>query len=257
MKKLFQPFHEISDMQAYIILFCQIIFVCLLLQVYHSEIIPSPLVILDKFVLILQSGDLYDNLFKSFCLITYGMGVAIVISLFFSYLAQLKFFTKLINIICSFRYLTLTGLCTIFTILSANTDNLRTNLLLFAIIPFFTVSMLDIINRTSKQDIELCYTLKKSRWWILWEVIVIGKLDQVFVVIGTNFAICWLMLTYVESKAFNLGGLGTMIIVADKYVRLEETIPLLLIILIIGILADYLLNFIRLKLFKYSNLTTI
>lgn len=128
---------------------------------------------------------------------------------------------------------------------------------MFAIIPFFTTSILDIISKTSKQDIELGYTLKKNRWWILYEVIIIGNLDQVIEVIRSNFAICFLMLVSVESLAFNLGGIGTMLIVANKYVLLEQIIPLLLAVLLIGISIDYLLGILRKKLFKYTNLTTI
>lgn len=256
-KKLFEPFHDIELKQLYILLFSQIIVICCLLQIFHTEIIPAPLSIFSNFITIISSGELYDNLFRSFILIIKGMGLAIIISLLLSYLSQLGFFKKLIELTCSFRYLTLTGLTVIFTLLSKDTDSLRTNLLLFAIIPFFTTSMLDIISKTSQQDIELCHTLRKSRWWILKEVIIIGKLDQVFEVIRSNFAICWLLITSVESLAFGLGGVGTMLVKANKYVDMSQIISLLLVILIIGIGTDYLLNFIKIKLFKYSNITTI
>lgn len=257
MKKLFEPFHEINTKTIYTIFIAQIIALLLFFEVYHSDIIPPPSTIFNTFITLISSGELYDNLFKSFSLIIYGMGISIAISLLLSYLSQIQFFSKLIEMICSFRYLTLTGLTAIFTLLSSDTDSLRTNLLLFAIIPFFTTSMLDIINKTSKQDIELCYTLKKNRWWILKEVIIIGKLDQVFEVIRTNFAICWLLITSVESLAFNLGGVGTMLVKSNKYLDLSMIISLLVIILLIGILTDYILTYIRKSLFKYSNITTI
>ena len=256
-KKLFEPFHTVNVKTVYYVLILQILAILGFFQLYHSDIIPAPLTIFSTLITLLSSGELYDNLFRSFCLITYGMGLAAIVALLLSYLSQLLFFRKLIEIICSFRYLTLTGLTAIFTLLSKDTDSLRTNLLLFAIIPFFTTSMLDVINKTVSQDIELCYTLKKNRWWILKEVIIIGKLDQVFEVLRTNFAICWIVIANVESLAFNLGGIGTLLVKANKYVDLSMIFSLLIIILLLGLLADYSLGYFKKKLFPYSNISTI
>ncbi len=251
-RKYFEPFHEVEDKWSYLLLFLQILAICIFLEYNHSEIIPSPLIVLKNFFALITSMTFIDNLIKSFSLIFYAMAIAIVISLSLSYLSVLKFFTKLVEVVCSFRYLTITGLSTLFTFLSTDTGSIRTNLLLFAIVPFFTISMLDIINRTSPQDIELGYTLKKSRWWILKEVVVIGHLDKVFVVAGINFAICWLMLTTVESKAQNLGGLGTMLLIADRHVRLEEILPLLLNLLLIGTIADISFKWLGKLFFKHT-----
>lgn len=253
-KKLFEPFHSINSKILYYILIGQIIFILAMLELNKSELIPSPIQVISNFVNLLTSSEFYDNIFKSMSLTIFGMGFAMVISLFLSYIAQLSFFKKLIEIVCSFRYLTLTGLTLLFTMISTNTETLRTNLLLFAIIPFFTTSMLDIINKISKQDVELCYTLKKSRWWILKEVVIIGKIDQTLEVIRINFAICWLMIAYVETRAYNLGGIGVLLAQADRHVNLNESLSLLLSILLIGIGVDFLLKFIRIKLFKYCNI---
>jgi len=251
-KKLFEPFHEIDSKQLYLLLVTQLLVIGMFFQFFHSPVIPTPLHVLDRFVHLIVSGDFLDNLFKSFCLIVYGMGISIIIALFLSYLTTLAFFNNIIRLLCSFRYLTLTGLTFIFTMLSKDNESLRINLLLFGIIPFFTTSMLDVISKSAKQDIELGYTLKKNRWWILKEVIIIGNLHNVFEVIRSNFAICWLMITSVESVAYNLGGIGTLLLNANKHVEMDLVLALLLSVLLIGIGTDYILNFIKLKLFKYS-----
>lgn len=252
MRKYFEPFHEINKRELIALLVTQLIITGVFLEFNHSDVIPSPLNVLSKFIELISSGEFYDNLFKSFSLVIFGMGLSILIALGLSYISVLGFFKNLVNLICSFRYLTLTGLTFIFTILSKDTDSLRTNLLLFAIIPFFVTGMMDVINRVNDQDIELGYTLKKNRWWIMKEVVMIGTLDQVFVVMGMNFAICWLMITQVESLALNLGGIGTMLIKANKYVIMDEVIALLLLVLLIGVSIDFALNLTRKKLFKYS-----
>lgn len=254
MKKLFEPFHKLSSTLTTWLVLIQFLILALVLEIFHSEIIPSPFHIIDGVWKLLCNPVFYDNLFISFVFIMKAMFSAMIIALPLSYLSQIGFFKKIIDIICSFRYLTITGLSTIITFLSPDVETIKHNLLLFAIIPFFVTSMLDIMNNTLKQDIELGYTLKKSRWWILKEVVIIGTLDKTFVTMSTNFAICWLMITTVEGKAFNMGGIGTMLITSDKYVKLDETIPLLILVLFIGIGCDFLFRYLRAQLFKYTTI---
>jgi len=71
-----------------------------------------------------------------------------------------------------------------------------------------------------------------------------------------NFAIAWMMITMVEGLSMSEGGLGTMLIKSNKYIDLGKVFALLFIILMIGILFDYLLSKIRVWLFPYSAFQT-
>lgn len=93
-KKLLEPFHEISNNLLLVVLFIQILVICCFLQVFHSDIIPSPINIGKNFIILVSSGDFYDNLFKSFVLVFKGMFIAIIWSLILGYLSLLGMFKK-------------------------------------------------------------------------------------------------------------------------------------------------------------------
>ena len=93
-----------------------------------------------------------------------------------------------------------------------------------------------------------------NNWQTLLEVVIIGRLDQVFEVMRQNFAIAWMMITMVEGLSMSEGGLGTMLIKSNKYIDLSTVFGILVIIFGLGILFDYLLKNMRYWLFPYAKL---
>lgn len=254
---LFVPFGQTTGKEISLLFGTQVLLFLLFLQSFNSPFLPSPAIVLENFGKLLISSEFLDNLFNSLFLMTKAMGIAIVLALLLSYLSILPFFKMIIKTLASFRYLTLTGTSYIFTLYSKDTDTLRTNLLLFSIIPFFLVAMLDVISKIKKEDIELCHTLRLPWWRIVWEVVIKGKLDAVIEVIRSNFAICWMMITAVEGIAFNLGGIGTLLIKCNKYVNINQILPILLSVLTIGIVTDAVLGWLKVTLFPYSKFKTV
>ena len=150
------------------------------------------------------------------------------------------------------RYLTLTGLIFLFTLLTQNGGQLKLSLLVFGIVPFFVTSLLSVLDAINKEEFELCQTLGMSRWRTWWEVIVVGRMDQVLEVMRQNFAIAWLMITMVEGLSMSEGGLGTMLIKSNKYLDLSTVFSLLVVVFLFGIAFDFLLATLRRWLFPYT-----
>ncbi len=96
-----------------------------------------------------------------------------------------------------------------------------------------------------------------SNWRALLEIVIIGRLDQVFEVMRQNIAIAWLMITFVEGYSMSEGGLGTMLIKANKYVDLAAVFAILLVIFALGIICYYLLGLMRNWLFPYTKIQTL
>jgi NitT/TauT family transport system permease protein len=150
------------------------------------------------------------------------------------------------------RYLTLTGLIFIFTLLTRDGSQLKLSLLVFGIVPFFTTSFMSVIMHTNAQEFELCQTLGLGRWQSLYEVIVVGKADQVFEIVRQNFAIAWMMITMVEGLSMSEGGVGTLLIKYNKYNDLVHVMSLQVVIFGLGLFFDYLLGRLRHWLFPYT-----
>jgi NitT/TauT family transport system permease protein len=89
---------------------------------------------------------------------------------------------------------------------------------------------------------------------VLWQVIILGRLDYVIDVIRQNLAITWMMLVTVESIVAASGGLGFLIKNSDKFMNTGRIIALQIIILLIGLSLDSGINFLRKAIFRYSKI---
>lgn len=239
-----------------ILLVAEAVIALLVWQLSGGGLIPTPDKVLKAIGTIFTMPDFIDNLFASIVLTVKGMGISIIIALIISYLSIVPFFQPVARFVIKCRYLTLTGLIFLFTLLTQNGGQLKLSLLIFGIVPFFVTSLLGVIENINKQEYELCTTLRMNSWQSLWEVIIVGRLDQVFEVMRQNFAIAWLMITSVEGLSMSQGGLGVMLIKANKYVQLDIVFGTLVIIFVLGIFFDFILGLFRHWLFPYTKLHT-
>jgi ABC-type nitrate/sulfonate/bicarbonate transport system permease component len=256
MKKItiiFEPLRIIKRETVLILIIIEVIAGLLIWQAAGGGLIPSPIKVSKSLLEIISSKEFVDNVFSSLGLTLKGMFYSIIIALVVSYLALIPFFKPIATFITKCRYLTLTGLIFLFTLVTQNGHQLKLSLLIFGIVPFFVTSLLSIFNNINTQEFDLCKTLRMNNWQALWEVVVVGRLDQVFEVMRQNFAISWMMITMVEGLSMSEGGLGTMLIKSNKYIDLGRVFGILFIILMLGILFDYLLGKIRTWLFPYTN----
>lgn len=256
MKKLFHPFGIISRQTFTIMIVAQVILALLLWQTTSNGLIPQPLKVIKAFTHLLSTRLLMDNILVSLALTLQAMLYSIAITLLFAYLSVIPFFKSMAQFIVKCRYLTLTGLIFIFTLLTKDGSQLKLSLLVFGIVPFFVTSFLSVILNIDRQEYELCKTLGYNNWQTLYEVIIVGKADQVFEILRQNFAISWLMITLVEGLNMSEGGIGALLIKYNKYNDLTNVLALQLVIFLIGICFDFLLGTMRKWLFPHTKLIT-
>ena len=254
MKKIFEPFQKISRQTFFIMVLGQLLLVLLWWQSNPAGLIPQPSRVIGAFFHQVTSSLLLDNILISLGLTLQAMLYSILITLVFSYASVIPFFRGLAAFIVKCRYLTLTGLIFIFTLLTRDGSQLKLSLLVFGIVPFFVTSFLSVIVQINRQEFELCKTLGFNNWQTLYEVVIRGKADQVFEILRQNFAISWLMITLVEGLNMSEGGIGTLLIKYNKYNDLTNVLALQLVIFGIGILFDFLLGRMRVWLFPHTKL---
>ena len=255
MKKIFFPrfLEDISFRTVLIIGFIQLVLFVSFLQLNGNEITPKPSGIAISSWNIITGDGFLDNFFSTLGLILKGMGISIGISLFLVYISIIPAFSGITTFVSKLRFLTFTGLVFVFTILIKDGSNIKISLLLFGIIPYFVTSLLSYVNDIPKKEYELCYSLKFNKWQTLYEVVIRGKFHLVFEVIRQNFAIAWMMITSVEGLCMSEGGLGTMMIKSNKYLKMDEVFGVLLVILVLGIIFDYLFDVLKIWIFPYTD----
>jgi sulfonate transport system permease protein len=248
---MFKPFEHIGRRSFLIMAVSQALFALAAWQLSPGGLIPGPLQVLGALGQLLGTRLLIDNLLVSLLLTVKAMFYSVLITLVFSYLSVVPFFSSVAKLLVRLRYLTLTGLIFIFTLLTRDGGALKLWLLVFGIVPFFTTSFLSVIVRIPAQEYELCQTLGYTRWETLYEVIVVGKADQVFEIVRQNFAIAWMMITMVEGLSMGEGGIGTLLIKYNKYNDLPHVLALQVVVLGVGLFFDYLIGALRRWLFAY------
>lgn len=250
-KEMFTPFGKVSSRIFSIMTIAQVVIVILLLQFFHSPVIPAPTEILGAGIDMIKSGEFLENFMDSFSLVIKAMGIAIIMTMLIVYISRIPFFKFFALFVTKCRYLTLVGLAYLFTMFTDNVSGVKFYLLLFGIIPFFTTSFLSIVDSIDPQQFDKSYINKNNRWETLYEIVIIGRLDQLFEVMRQNFSIAWMMLTTVEGRDMAGGGIGTMLIQSNKHQDLAPIFALLIIVLSIGMLFDYGLGKARILCFDY------
>lgn len=250
-KQLLFPFGEVNKHVRIAIIAFWVILFLFLFQVTHSKIIPAPLDIGKSVVKLVSTDSFYEDLISSLITTLKAMFYSILATVCIVYLATIPLFTPIAQFVSKCRYLTITGLVFVFTVISTDTAQLKMYLLMFGIIPFFVTSFLSIVQHAPIEERWKGYVNRLNRWETLYETVVVGKLDMLFEVMRQNFAISWMMITMVEGYAMSGGGIGTLLIKSNKYLNLSNVFAMLFVVLVLGLIFDYALSLARNALFPY------
>ncbi len=253
-KKIITPLEKLNaSFSIYIILFW-IVFIFgfwLFITSGEKHLIPSPAQVFTGLSDLISEG-LISHIASSLSLCFQSVFYSIIISLIIVYLSPLPLIKPLASMVSKFRYLPLTGITYYFTVFFHTARTMQVAVLVVFMSTFFITSLLSVIKDIPNEEFDHARTLKCSRWETLWEVIIKGRLDYVFDVLRQNLAIVWMMLVTIESILVASGGLGVLIKNNDKFMNHGKIFALQIVILILGLVIDFFINFCRKSLFRFS-----
>ncbi|MBP6431150.1 MAG: hypothetical protein KA319_05235 [Ferruginibacter sp.] len=253
-KKWFKPFEKIANNQKAIIIAFWIIGLFafwFISTAGQKHLFPSPAQVWDGFVALWNEG-LVVHVFSSIGLCFKAALISLIISCIIVYLSPLPFLKPIAQFLSKLRYLPLTGITFYLVILANNARTMQVYVLVIFMSLYFITSLLAVLKDIPQEEIDHARSLKCSRWEVLWEVVIKGRLDYMLEVLRQNLAIVWMMLVTVESILIAAGGIGVLIKNSEKFMNHGRVFALQIVILLVGLLLDWLLNAIRKSLFKYS-----
>jgi ABC-type nitrate/sulfonate/bicarbonate transport system permease component len=256
MKKLFTPFEKISKTNKTIILSVWIVLVLalwFLLTSGQKHLFPSPAQVFNAFHELFNEG-LVVHVFNSLKLCFISITIAVIISMFFAYSWPIPLFKPVSEFVTKFRFLPLAGLTLYITMIIHDARNMQIWILVIFLTTFLTTSLIAVVAAIPQEEFDHAKTLKCNRFEVLWQVIILGRIDYVIDVIRQNLAITWMMLVTVESTLAAAGGLGFLIKNSDKFSNHSRIIALQIIILLIGLGLDFGINYLRKALFRHSKI---
>ena len=256
MKKLFTPFENVAKSTRTIILVSWIVFLIAFWVIATSgqkHLFPSPAQVFKSFSELFNEG-LAVHIFNSLKLCFISIFIAVFFSMLFAYSWPIPIMKPVAEFITKFRFLPLAGLTLYITYVVHDARNMQIWILVIFLTTFLTTSLIAVIASIPQEEFDHAKTLKCSRFEVLWQVIILGRIDYVIDVIRQNLAITWMMLVTVESTLAAAGGLGFLIKNSDKFSNHSRIIALQIIILLIGLGLDFSINFLRKAAFRYSKI---
>lgn len=219
----------------------------------ERHLFPSPQQVLTGFTELYNEG-LVVHIASSLWLCLRAILIAVLISLILTYLSTIPVIKPIANAISKLRYLPLTGITFYLAIIISDARTMQVWVLVVFMSTYLTTSLLSMVYSISQEEFDHARSLKCSRWEVLWEVVVKGRIDHVIEVIRQNLAIVWMMLVTVESILVAAGGLGFLIKNSDKFMNHGRIIALQIVILGVGLFIDFALNYLRKAFFRYSKI---
>ncbi|MFL1896851.1 ABC transporter permease [Aquimarina sp. 2-A2] len=256
MKHVLKPFEKISNKLQYAIMFGWIILVIvfwIISSMGERHLFPSPQQVATGFAELYNEG-LVVHIASSLLLCLQAILIAVVISLFFSYLSTIPVMLSFAKALSKLRYLPLTGITFYLAIIISDARTMQVWVLVVFMSTYLTTSLLSMISSISQEEFDHARSLQCNRWEVLWEVVIKGRIDHVIEVIRQNLAIVWMMLVTVESILVAAGGLGFLIKNSDKFMNHGRIIALQIVILVVGLSIDFVLSFLRKAFFRYSKI---
>jgi NitT/TauT family transport system permease protein len=253
-KYWFKPFEKVGRNQRLAISAAWIVLL-LLSWIFSTSgtkhLFPTPGQVWEGFVSLYNEG-LVVHIASSLGLCFQAALISIIFSLLVVYLSPLPAIKPIAIALSRIRYLPLTGITFYLAILVTDARSMQVGVLVIFMSLYFITSLLGVLKDIPTEEIDHARSLKCSRWEVLVEVVIKGRMDYVLDVLRQNLAIIWMMLVTVESILVAAGGLGVLIKNSDKFMNHGRIVALQLVILLVGLLLDWLLNVSRKSLFKYS-----
>ncbi|HTF27412.1 MAG TPA: ABC transporter permease subunit [Flavitalea sp.] len=253
-KHWFKPFEKVGRNHRLVISAVWIVLLLLSWIVSTSgtkHLFPTPGQVWEGFVSLYNEG-LVVHIGSSLGLCFQAALISIVFSLLIVYLSPLPAIKPIAVALSRIRYLPLTGITFYLAILVTDARSMQVGVLVIFMSLYFITSLLGVLKDIPAEEIDHARSLKCSRWEVLVEVVIKGRMDYVLDVLRQNLAIIWMMLVTVESILVAAGGLGVLIKNSDKFMNHGRIVALQLVILLVGLLLDWLLNVSRKSLFRYS-----
>lgn len=253
-KKLFTPFEETGKNTRAIIIGVWMLMVIAYWIISSSgtkHLFPTPAQVWEGFGALYREG-LVVHIASSLGLCLQSALISIVISLTIVYVSPLPALRPLAITLSKVRYLPLTGITFYMAILVSDARSMQVSVLVIFMSLYFITSLLGVLKDIPGEEIDHARSLKCTRWEVLWEVVIKGRMDYVLEVLRQNLAIIWMMLVTVESILVAAGGLGVLIKNSDKFMNHGRIVALQIIILVVGLLLDWALNTTRKSVFRYS-----
>ena len=159
-----------------------------------------------------------------------------------------EMFKKPIDVI---RFLPITALTGIFIYWFGIGDNMKVQFLAFGIIVYLIPIVINKVNNVSETYVQMLRTLGAKDFSVITKVFIPSVISEIFDDIRVLVAISWTYIIIVEMLN-RTQGIGSLIYTCLRQSRIDKVFGLLIVIIVIGILQDFLFKYIDAFFFPHK-----
>lgn len=251
---LFKPNHTLASGAYATMAMVQVLLVLCIWLFYPAQIFPSLSSVCNSFADLVTQQQLVVELWATMTTVFEALIISTIIALVVSYLTALPFFKPLAYISMKMRYNPMIGIIFFIALLVSSGHNVKLSILIVGTTVYFITGMVTVMNTRTEEEMNHARTLGMSEWKSFYQVVVLGKLDQMLEVVRQNFAMMWTLITVAETIYQSEGGVGLLLWKQGRYLHLEAVIAIQLVVMMIGAIQDYGFVIIRKVIFPYADL---
>ncbi len=252
--RIFVPYAALPKGASTIVAFAWIGLLLLAWTFFHGAALPSPGAVVSALKYLITERGLLAELFVSLKLNVISISIASAISLALCYLMPFGFIRPLVGMTSMVRYAGFAGLTFTFTVMIRDAELRKVMIMVFSLVPWIVTSLSRSIRSIEDDEYLHARTLKMGHLETTWHVIIRGHLPDALDAIRQNLAIAWAMVATVEGLVRYAGGLGAFLLAAQKDNHLDWIFAILVVILVVGIVMDFLLRAASAWLAPYASL---
>lgn len=221
-----------------------------------QALFPTPYSVIASFDELYSKDKMFDNLWISLYrnmdgylkAVLYAIPIGFIIGLFPIFRAL---FSRYID---AMRFIPLTATTGIFIVWYGIDELVKVNFLAFGIFVYLLPIIVQRIDEVDKVYMQTAKTMGATKWQTIRTVFVPDVFSRVFDDIRVIVAISWTYIIVAE-LINNQGGIGVMIHHASRQSRIDKVFALLILIIIVGIIQDFIFKQANKAIFshKYVN----
>ena len=218
------------------------------------KILPTPLAVVKSYPSLISKDALVSNTLQSVWINVQGYVWAILISIPIGFVIGLiplfrGLFSRQVN---AMRFLPLTALTGLFILWFGIDDPMKVAFLAFGIIVYLLPVVVQRIWEVNDVYLKTVYTLGASDWQTVRTVYIPSVMSMIFDDIRVLTAISWtyIIIAEVLNRA---GGIGSLIYIKSRQGQLEKVFAILIVIILIGIIQDWIFVFLGKRLFPHKH----
>lgn len=252
-KYLFTPNAYVSKQSFIKIMIIELAFLLIIWHFNSSSHLPGPVEVLKAIPLIFLENNFLNNLLTSFFLSISAMFLSVFISMIISYGNIIPAGKPIALITTKFRFSAFSGFVFIFCMMFPSGFIFKVYSLCFAAVPWIVTGNLAEFDEIDKIRYTHLRTLGIPEWKIARELIIKGKMANVFEVVRQNYAMIWMMIATVEAVYIGEGGIGAMLEMFRKYLsNLPSMLAIQLVVLILAMIVDNLFKATNKSIFPWA-----